>query len=169
MSLRNIFLKFGKFLVLYLGCGCMTFNFTTQMILRHLLPMPMNKKLECKDHTSQFHQSWKIHLLINIFYMRMVKSFLKILWWRFLVPRSKCLLVRSATLSCKTQNILTVSMLVYYNTNIFFLRSFSPSLFSSSIKVSSVSKHNFFILKFHCFMLLLNFITSKYSFFRRII
>ena len=28
----------------------MTFNFMTQMTLRHLLPMPMNKKLECKDH-----------------------------------------------------------------------------------------------------------------------
>ena len=28
----------------------MTFNFTTQMTLRHLLPMPMNKKRECKDH-----------------------------------------------------------------------------------------------------------------------
>ena len=30
-------------------------------------------------------------------------------------------------------------------------------------------KWTYFILKFHCFMLLLNFITSKYSFFRRII
>ena len=28
----------------------MTFNFTTQMTLRYLLLMPMNKKLECKDH-----------------------------------------------------------------------------------------------------------------------
>ena len=28
----------------------MTFNFTTQMTLRHLSPMPMNTKLECKDH-----------------------------------------------------------------------------------------------------------------------
>ena len=28
----------------------MTFNFAAQMTLRHLLPIPMNKKLECKDH-----------------------------------------------------------------------------------------------------------------------
>ena len=26
----------------------MNFNFITQMTLRHLLPMPMNKKLGCK-------------------------------------------------------------------------------------------------------------------------
>ena len=73
----------------------------------------------------------------------MVKTFLKILWWRFLVPHSEHLLVSSATLSCMTQNILTLSMLVYYNTNSFFLRSFSlmhwlPGLFSSLIKVLSV-------------------------------
>ena len=49
MSLSNLFLKFGKFLVLYLGCGCMTFNFRTKMTLHHLLPVPMNKKLECQD------------------------------------------------------------------------------------------------------------------------
>ena len=42
--------KFGKFLVLFLGCGSMTYNFTTQMTLHHLLIMPMNKLLECKDH-----------------------------------------------------------------------------------------------------------------------
>ena len=42
-----------------------------------------------------------------------------------------------------------------------------PGLFSLLIKVLSVSGHHLFILKFHCFMLLLNFITSKYSFFRR--
>ena len=49
-----------------------------------------------------------------------IKTFLKTLWWRFLVPRSEHLLVSSATLSCKTQNILTLSMLVHicYNTNI---------------------------------------------------
>ena len=49
-----------------------------------------------------------------------IKTFLKTLWWRFLVPRSEHLRVSSATLSCKTQNILTLSMLVHicYNTNI---------------------------------------------------
>ena len=42
--------RFGKFLVLNLGCCCLTFNFTTQMTLRHLLPMPMNNKIEYKDN-----------------------------------------------------------------------------------------------------------------------
>ena len=37
------------------------------------------------------------------------------------------------------------------------------------IKVLSVFEHNFFILKFHGFILLLNLIIFKYSFFRRII
>ena len=27
-----------------------TFYFTTQMTLSHLLPMPINKNIECKDH-----------------------------------------------------------------------------------------------------------------------
>ena len=52
MSLSNLFLiKLWKFLVMYLSCGCMTFNFTTQMTSSHLLPpVSENKKLECKDH-----------------------------------------------------------------------------------------------------------------------
>ena len=50
MSLSNLLFKFGKFLVWYLGCGCMTFNFTAQITLSHLLPMLINKKLECKDY-----------------------------------------------------------------------------------------------------------------------
>ena len=35
-------------------------------------------------------------------------------------------------------------------------------------KVLSVFKHNVFILKFHGFMFLLDLITSKFSFFRRV-
>ena len=70
----------------------MAFNVTTQMTLRHLLPMSMNKKLECKDRQiyskdlqrgsliSVSSESQKNYLLINIFYMYMVKTFLKILW-----------------------------------------------------------------------------------------
>ena len=42
-----------------------------------------------------------------------IKTFLKTLWWRFLVPRSEHLLVSSATLSCKTQNILTINVSTY--------------------------------------------------------
>ena len=37
--------NFGTFVVLYLGYGCMTFNFMTQMILCHVLPMPMNEDI----------------------------------------------------------------------------------------------------------------------------
>ena len=116
----------------------------------------------------------KIDLLINVFYMSMVKTFLKIIWRRFLVSHSEHLVSRSR----KTQNILTLPMLLYYNSILFIAffwyvsRLFTAwllRLFSSIINVLSVSEHNFFILKFHCFMLLLNFITSKYSFFRRII
>ena len=55
----------------------------------------------------------------------MVKTFLKILWWRFLVTHSERLFVSNATSLCKTKNILTLSMLVYFNTNSFLLRSFS--------------------------------------------
>ena len=36
VSLSNLFLKFGKFLLLYLGYGCMTFNFTTQITLGNI-------------------------------------------------------------------------------------------------------------------------------------
>ena len=50
----------------------------------------------------------------------------------------------------------------------FLTYALPAGLFSSLIKVLSVSEHSFFILKFYCFMLLLNFISSKYSFFRRI-
>ena len=82
-------------------------------------------------------------------YMYMVQTFLKILCWQFLVSHRERLFVSSGTLSCKTWNI-----------SIFF---------SSSNQVFSIGfEHSFLILKFQCFMMLLNLITSKYSFFRRI-
>ena len=40
----------------------------------------------------------------------MVKTILKVLWLKFPIPRSGHLLVSSATLSCKTQNILTLPL-----------------------------------------------------------
>ena len=83
----------------------------------------------------------------------MVKTFLKILWWRFLVPHSEHLLVSSVTLSCVMQNILTLSMLVYYNANSFY------SMFLSN---NQGFKWNSF-WGFIVFKLLLNFITSQYS------
>ena len=111
ICLSYLFLKFGKFLVLYLGCSCATFNFTTQRTLRHLIPRPMNKNLSTKT-TKYILKCWessvkrksnlsfirviKIHILIEVFYMYLAKIFLKILSWRFLVPRSEHLLVSSA-------------------------------------------------------------------------
>ena len=89
-------------------------NFTKQITLRHFLPMAMNKIVQSLERSVKrksnisVSESQKVHLLINVF---MVKTFLKILWWQFLVSRSEYLLVSSATLSCKTQNILTLSML----------------------------------------------------------
>ena len=165
---------------------CKTFNFTTQITSRHLLhPCPWIKNLSAKTIKSiPKHWERSVKRKSNLNFIRviknssfwstfsiyiMVQTFLKTLWWRFLASRWECLIVSSATLLHKTWNISTLSMLVY--TNNFFLRSVSlmPGLFSSLIKVLSVSKHTFFILEFHCFMLLINFVTSKYSFFRKII
>ena len=103
--------------------------FTTQMTLRHLLPIPMNKILDCKEHQIYSKILRKICIYVkrrsNISFMViknssfnqrfvMVKTFLKILWWRFLVLHSEHLLVSSATLSCMRKNILTLSTLVCY-------------------------------------------------------
>ena len=54
---------------------------------------------------------------------------------------------------------------------LFWNRSFYalPLVCSVDFNVLKASEHNFFILKFHCFMLLLNFDISKYSLLRRII
>ena len=35
---------------LYMLCTQMTFDFSSHMILGHLLPIPMNQKHECKGH-----------------------------------------------------------------------------------------------------------------------
>ena len=51
LLLESLFENFWKFVVLYLGSGGMTIDFTTEMTLNHLLPsIPINKKLECKIH-----------------------------------------------------------------------------------------------------------------------
>ena len=63
MSLSNLFLRLlnlRKFLVLYLGCGCMAFDFITQMTLSHFLPMLVNEKLKCRDHKIYFKMLRKI-------------------------------------------------------------------------------------------------------------
>ena len=83
------------------------------------------------------------------------------------------LLISSATLSCRhgyfnffNFNILGIIQTAFFSEK--FL-TYALVLFSSLIKISSVFEHNFSILKFHCLMFLLNCVTSKYSFFRRII
>ena len=89
-------------------------NFKTQMTLRHLLQMPMNKNL---SGTTTKYILKEIHLLINTFYIYsyMIKKFLKNLCCRFLVPRSEQhVLVSSATLSWLCLCILTLPMLLYY-------------------------------------------------------
>ena len=113
------------------------------------LPMLMNKKLESKNHqiyskmlrkvckkevSSQFHQDHKEFIFWSTFFMYMVPTFLKVIWWRFFVPCSEPFLISSATLSCKTWNISTFSMLVYYNTNSFF----SEKLLTTNSLVCSV-------------------------------
>ena len=68
----------------------------------------------------------------------MVKTFLKILWWRFLVPHSEHLLVSSATLSCMTKCFDSVNVSIgIVQTYSFFLRRFSLSLMHLLLVCSS--------------------------------
>ena len=172
----------------YIWVVVLWLNFTTQITWRdftsHLLLMSMNKILDCKDHEIYSKMLRKICTYvkgksnISFFVIKnpvfdqcflMVKTFLKIHRWRFLAPHSEHLIVSSVTLSCMKQNILTLSMLVYYNTNSLFL-GFSLMhllLVCSNLLIAKVLIEIHF--EFHCFKLLLSFITSKYSFFRRII
>ena len=152
------------------------------MTLRHLLLMPMNKIRDRKDHLIYSKMLRKICIHVkrksNISFrvikkssfdqrFLMVTTFLKILWWRFLVPHSEHLLVSSATLSCMTQNILTLSMLVYYNTNSFFL-SFSLMhlllVCSSSLIIKVLSEIHFEVSLFYVAPLILilpNIVSSE--------
>ena len=100
----------------------------------------------------------------------MVQTFLKLFGDNFLFP---------------AQNVSSLAVQLYYVGHVifqFFQCYYYKKLFSekilfyactglltSLIKVLKVLEHNFFILKFHCFMFLFSFITSKYSFFRKII
>ena len=88
----------------------------------------------------------------------------------FFVPHSECFLISSATSSCKTCNISTFSMLLLHK-KFFWEVSYyiCTGLYTSLINVLKFFQHDLFILKFHCFMFLFNFTTSKNSFFRRII
>ena len=122
----------------------MTFDFTTEMILSHLLPsITINEESDCKDHQIYSKILRKICKKSNLSFIRvikkfiiwfwstfciliyMVQTFLKILWWGFHVARSERLLVSIGTLLCEIWNILFLSMLVCYNTNIFFSEKFA--------------------------------------------
>ena len=145
----------------YIWVVALWLNFTTQITLRLLLLVPMNKILDCKDHQIYSKILRKICIYVkrksNVSFrviknssfdqrFLMVKTFLKIIWWQFLVPYSEYLLVSTATLLCMTQNILTLSVLVYYNTNSFF-RSFSLMYLllgcSSSLTINVLSEIHF--------------------------
>ena len=98
------------------------------MTLRHLLLMPMNKILNCKDHQIYSKMLRKICIYVkrksNISFrviknssfdqrFLMVKTFLKIIWWRFLVLHSEHLLVSSATLPCTYDKIFWLCQCKY--------------------------------------------------------
>ena len=119
----------GKRHFLYSVCYV---NSWLEIILNHLLSM--NKRFEYKAHQlyskklrkfckkedqSQFQQSHQKFMFWSKFCTYLVQTFLKILCWRFTVPRSERLLVRSPILSCKTWNISTLPVLLYYKTNSF--------------------------------------------------
>ena len=105
-------------------------HFTAQMTLHHLLSMSKKPTKECKDPSNIFQNVekdlWKGSLISvsseplknssfdQHFLYVMVKTFLKIIRWQSVVPHSERLLVSSATLSCRTQNILTLSMLLIF-------------------------------------------------------
>ena len=168
LSLTKVFcwcsLNFENFW-LYIWVVVLWLNFTTQMTLYvNSYPCPWIKYLSAKT-TKYILKCWErsvkrksnisFRVKKKIFWSTfsyMVKAFLKILWWPFLVPRSEHL-VSSATLSSKTQIILTLSMLVYYNTNSFFLRSFSRMhwllVCSSSLIIKFFSELHFEVSLFH--------------------
>ena len=102
-----------------------------------ILPMPMNKNLQicskkCWERSVKRNSNRNFIRVIknssfdqHFLCICMVKTFLKIIWWRFLVPCSELLLVNCVYLSCKIRNISTLSMLLCHSTNSFFLRSIS--------------------------------------------
>ena len=105
-------------------------HFTAQMTLHHLLSMSKKPTKECKDPSNIFQNVekdlWKGSLISvsseplknssfdQHFLYVMVKTFLKIIRWQSVFPHSERLLVSSATLSCRTQTILTLSMLLIF-------------------------------------------------------
>ena len=109
--------------ILPFPCLLFFFFFLFCFTLPRLLLTPMNKNL-CAKTTKYIPKCWErsvkrksnlsfITVIKNSSFDQqfpyvMVKTFLKILGWWFLVPPSEHLLVNSTTLLCKTQKILTL-------------------------------------------------------------
>ena len=128
-------------MILYLGCSCIAFHFTTQMTLSHLLPMPLNKKLDifqnfekdlCKGSLMSISsESWKINLL----YQYSMVQILKIILFR--TQNVSSLTVELYTLR---QKIFQLGQCKYTVIQIAFfwdISHLSAGLFCSVIKVLS--------------------------------
>ena len=98
-------IKFWNFLILHLGCSCMTFNFTTHMTLHHLIPpcpwIKTNKQRQPSRDVLRKRTSENMQQIYSI-----PSSF-----WSFIV--SCC------SITLLLLNIITSEGLVRYSTSIF--------------------------------------------------
>ena len=107
----------------------------------------------------------KKFIIWSTFSIYMPQTFLKRFWWQFLVPHPERL-ISSAISSCKTCNILMLVLQKAFFWEVSLLcMHWSVHFINQGFKTFEL---NFFILKCHCFMFLFNFMTFKYSLFRRI-
>ena len=118
---------------------CKTFYFTTQKPRAASCACRWTKNLSTKT-TKYIPECWERSVIrkSNPNFIRVIKNssfdqhflyiwtkpFKKFFGDNFLFPAH--IVISSATLSCKTGNIWTLSVLVQYNTNSFSLRTFSP-------------------------------------------
>ena len=106
---------------LYISFVLLSLNFTTKITLRHLVPMSMNKNLRAKT-TKYFSKNVEMRKICeksNLSFIRvikkssfdqcflayMVKIFPKIIWSRFLVPRSCSYFLLAVQLYCVRHKI----------------------------------------------------------------
>ena len=82
-------------------------------------------------------------------------------WWEGLLNRQN---LSSMTKAICRRSLIQIAFLWEVS---YICTTWLPYVFSWLIKVLIFSEHNFFILKFHC--LLLIFFASKYNLFRRVI
>ena len=140
MSLSNLFLnKFWNFWffiwVLILrpkwfqvtSYPCQLIKYFSAKSKYHQIYSKILRKICKKKFKSHFHQSGIkcFFFFINIFWIYMIQTFLKIICWQSIVPYPERLLISSATSMYETWNTSAFPILVYYNINRFFPRSFS--------------------------------------------